>query len=69
VGGLGFGVLHQDEALTVVQRDGAKAYPIESADFAAKDRPQIETDTTDDIYRGCRRGCHIFCIRTGGRPK
>jgi hypothetical protein len=49
---LGFSVLHQDATLAVVQRDGAKAYLVESAEFAAKDRPQIaaETDTIDDIY-------------------
>jgi hypothetical protein len=50
---LGFNVLHQDETLAVVERDGAKAYLIESAEFAAKDRPQItiETDTIDALYR------------------
>ena len=50
---LGFEVLHQDKTLAVVQRDGAKANIIESAEFAAKDRPQItiETDTIEDLYR------------------
>ena len=50
---LGFKVLHQDDALAIVERDGAKAYIVESAEFAAKDRPQItiETDTIDDLYR------------------
>ena len=50
---LGFKVLHQDATLAVVERDGAKAYMVESAEFAAKDRPQItiETDTIDDLYR------------------
>ena len=50
---LGFEVLHQDKALAVVERDGAKANIIESAEFAAKDRPQItiETDTIEDLYR------------------
>jgi hypothetical protein len=50
---LGFKVLHQDATLAVVERDGAKAYIVESAEFAAKDRPQIaiETDTIDELYR------------------
>jgi hypothetical protein len=49
---LGFTVLHQDENLAVVERDVAKAYLIESAEFADKDRPQItiETDTIDAVY-------------------
>src|SRR3954467_1923438 len=53
VNGLGFKVLHQDSSLAVVGRDGAKAYVVESAEFAAKDRPEIaiETDTIDEIYR------------------
>ena len=36
---LGFKVLHQDESLAVVARDGAKAHVVESPEFAAKDRP------------------------------
>lgn len=50
---LGFRILHQDATLAVVERDGAKAYLVESAEFAAKDRPQIaiETDTIDELYR------------------
>ena len=53
VTGLGFSVLHQDKDLAVIQRDGAKAYLVESAEFAAKDRPQIaiETDAIDDIFQ------------------
>ena len=49
---LGFSVLYQDDELAVVSRDGAKAYLVESAEFAAKDRPQIaiETDTIEDIF-------------------
>lgn len=52
VNGLGFKVLHQDAALAVVARDGAKAYVVESPEYAAKDRPEIaiETDTIGDIY-------------------
>lgn len=50
---LGFEVLHRDGALAVVGRDGAKAYVVESPEYAAKDRPEIalETDTIEDIYR------------------
>lgn len=49
---LGFQILHQDEDLAVVARDGAKAYLVESAEYAAKDRPEIaiETDTIHDLY-------------------
>lgn len=36
----------------MVERDGAKAYLVESAEFAAKDRPEIsiETDNIEDVY-------------------
>jgi hypothetical protein len=49
---LGFTVLHQDDSLAVVGRDGAKAYVVESAEYAAKDRPEIaiETDNIAQIY-------------------
>jgi hypothetical protein len=51
---LGFSVLYQDDELAVVRRDGAKVYLVESAEFAAKDRPQIaiETDTIEDLFGG-----------------
>jgi hypothetical protein len=50
---LGFKVLHQDGKLAVIERDGAKAHLVESAEYAAKDRPEIsiETDTIEDLYR------------------
>src|SRR5260370_7257681 len=50
---LGFKILHQDNSLAVVGKDGAKAYIVESPEYAAKDRPEIaiETDDIDDIYR------------------
>jgi hypothetical protein len=50
---LRFSVLYQDSDLAVVGRDGAKAYVVESPEFAAKDRPEIaiETDTIDEIYQ------------------
>lgn len=49
---LGFQVLHRDTTLAVVERDAAKAYLVESSEFAARDRPEItiETDTIDDVY-------------------
>lgn len=52
VGCLGFKVLYQDGSLAVVARDNAKAYVVESPEFAAKDRPEIaiETDSIDAIY-------------------
>ncbi len=53
VDGLGFKVLHQEGSLAVVARDGAKAYVVESPEYAAKDRPEIaiETDTIDALYQ------------------
>jgi hypothetical protein len=50
---LGFKILHQDDSLAVVGRDGAKAYVVESAEYAAKDRPEIaiETDNIEEIYQ------------------
>jgi hypothetical protein len=52
VGCLGFKVLHQDESLAVVARDDAKAYVVESPEFAAKDRPEIalETDSIEALH-------------------
>lgn len=49
---LGFKVLYQDKSLAVVERDGAKAYVVESPEYAAKDRPEIalETDTIFELY-------------------
>jgi hypothetical protein len=49
---LGFQVLYRDENLAVVSRDGAKAYIVESAEYAAKDRPEIalETDTIHELF-------------------
>jgi hypothetical protein len=52
VHGLGFSILYQDDDMAVVERDGAKAYLVESPEFAAKDRPEIaiETDDIESIY-------------------
>jgi hypothetical protein len=53
VDGLGFQVLHRDEDLAVIARDGAKAYLARNAELAALDRPElsIDTDDVDSIYR------------------
>lgn len=53
VDGLGFDVLYQDDSLAVVGRDGAKAYVVESPEYAAKDRPElaVETDTIEEIFQ------------------
>jgi hypothetical protein len=53
---LGFTVLYQDEKLAVIERDGAKAYLVEAAEFAARDRPEITIETR--FPRGDRR-CFI----------
>lgn len=52
VDGLGFLVLHQDDGMAVVERDGAKAYLIESPEHASKNRPEfaIETDTIGVLH-------------------
>jgi hypothetical protein len=52
VDGLGFEVLHQDDTLAVVGRDGCKAYLVASPEFAAKDRPElaIETAAIDTLH-------------------
>ena len=53
VNGLGFTVMHNDGSLAVVARDDAKAYIVESPEYAAKDRPEIaiETDTIAEVYK------------------
>lgn len=50
---LRFEILYRDSSLAVVGRDGAKAYVVESAEYAAKDRPEIaiETDDIDEIHK------------------
>lgn len=52
VDGLGFEVLYRDAQLAVIARDGAKAYIVESPEYAAKDRPElaIETDRIDEAH-------------------
>jgi len=47
VDALGFEVKHRDGTLAVVERDGAKAYVVESPEYAAKDRPEIALETDD----------------------
>lgn len=53
VNGLGCKVMYKDNSLAVVERDGVKAYIVESPEYAAKDRPElaIETDCIEDLYR------------------
>ena len=52
VDGMGFEVLYQDAHMAVVARDGAKAYIVQSPEYAAKDRPElcIDTDDVDAVY-------------------
>jgi len=59
VDGLGFEVLHQDANLAVIARDGAKAYIVQSPEFAARDRPElgIETDHIESIYAEVSKRC------------
>jgi hypothetical protein len=49
---LGFRVLHQDDSISVLGRDGAKVYLVQNAGLAALDRPElaIETDNIFEIY-------------------
>ncbi len=53
VAGLGFEVLYQDATMAVIARDGAKAYLVQSPEYAAKDRPElaIETDDINAIFK------------------
>lgn len=50
--GLGFEILYRDEGMAVIARDGAKAYLVQSPEFAAKDRPElgIDTDDVDEVF-------------------
>lgn len=45
VNGLGCKVMYQDGGLAVVERDGVKAYVVESPEYAAKDRPELAIET------------------------
>jgi len=47
VGGLGFEVRYQDADLAVGARDGAKAYIVQSPEYAARDRPELAIETND----------------------
>lgn len=49
---LGFKEVYNDGTLAVVERDGAKAYVVQSPEHAAKDRPEIalETDNIQELY-------------------
>jgi hypothetical protein len=52
VNAMGFTLRHRDGDFAVVERDGAKAYVIQSPEYAAKDRPEIgiDTDNIREIY-------------------
>ena len=52
VDGIGMAIRYRDEDLLVVERDRAKLYLMQDAEFAAKDRPElaIETDDIDAVY-------------------
>ncbi|MEP6940698.1 MAG: hypothetical protein ABI846_13115 [Rudaea sp.] len=56
VAGMDFKILHQDADLVVVERDGAKAYLVQNAEYAAKDRPEIaiETDSLEALFAEIR---------------
>jgi Glyoxalase/Bleomycin resistance protein/Dioxygenase superfamily len=45
--GLGFELLHQDDAICVLGRDHAKVYLMQNAELAALDRPELSVDTDD----------------------
>ena len=47
VDGLGFEVLYKDATMAVIARDGAKAYLVQSPEYAAKDRPELAIETHD----------------------
>ena len=44
---LGFQVLHRDDTITVIGRDGAKLYLMQDAGLAALDRPELAIETDD----------------------
>ncbi|SDD42146.1 VOC family protein [Aquimonas voraii] len=46
---LGFELAWRDHTLAVVERDGAKAYLMQSPELAALDRPELAIET-DDIH-------------------
>lgn len=52
VEGLGFEIQYQDGTMAVISRDGAKAYIVQNAEWAALDRPElgVDTDDIDAIY-------------------
>ena len=63
VDGLGFEVQYQDEDMAVIARDGAKAYLVQSPEYAAKDRPElsIDTDDVDELFREMsKRAPHLL---------
>ena len=53
VGGLGFRVLHRNETLAILGRDGIKVSVVANAVLAATDRPELALET-DSIADECR---------------
>jgi hypothetical protein len=70
VDGLGFEVMYQDDSLSVIERDGAKAYIVENAEYAAKDRPElaIETDRIEEIWKDIAERRPDLLHPNGPRP-
>jgi hypothetical protein len=63
VDGLGFSILYQDTEMAVVARDGAKAYIVQSPEYAALDRPElgVDTDNIDAIFHELSsRSAHLL---------
>ncbi|UPG88494.1 hypothetical protein L2Y96_13810 [Luteibacter aegosomaticola] len=71
VDGLGFAVLYRDDDMAVIARDGAKAYLVESPEFAAKDRPElsIDTDDLDGIFQELSQRVPHLLHPNGNRPQ
>lgn len=44
---LGFQILHQDDTITVLGREGTKLYLMQNAELAALDRPELAIETDD----------------------
>lgn len=63
VDGLGFEILYRDAGMAVIARGGAKAYIVQSPEYAALDRPElaVETDSIDLIFKEMStRAAHLL---------
>jgi hypothetical protein len=71
VDGLGFEILYRDDDMAVIARDGAKAYLVESPEFAAKDRPElsIDTDDLDGIFQELSQRAPRLLHPNGNKPE